>query len=162
MTYTIANPFAPYSPFTVGFDHALRRLEQLGKQEKVPSYPPYNIIQVNHDEDRYIIELAVAGFLENELDIQLKEGVLTVKTKDKETGNGSVLPIYLHQGIAKRAFTRTFTLADTIEVEEAVYGLDGILRISLVNVIPEDKRARNIEIVRKHPSSVEPPEWEDK
>ena len=134
----IQNPFSRYEPFTVGFDRALRRLDSLS-DVKTPSYPPYNIVQV--DDDNYIVELALAGFTEQDLSVELKEQVLTVTSsveKSEETN-------YVHRGIAKRNFTRSFTLADTIEVVEANLTA-GMLSITLRNVIPEHKRARKITI----------------
>jgi len=134
----IQNPFSRYEPFTVGFDRALRRLDSLS-DVKTPSYPPYNIVQV--DDDNYIVELALAGFTEQDLSVELKEQVLTVTSsveKSEETN-------YVHHGIAKRNFTRSFTLADTIEVVTAAM-TDGMLRIKLRNVIPEHKKSRKIVI----------------
>jgi molecular chaperone IbpA len=134
----IQNPFSRYEPFTVGFDRALRRLDSLS-DVKTPSYPPYNIVQV--DDDNYIVELALAGFTEQDLSVELKEQVLTVTSsveKSEETN-------YVHRGIAKRNFTRSFTLADTIEVVKANL-TDGMLCIKLRNVIPEHKKSRKIVI----------------
>lgn len=134
----IQNPFSRYEPFTVGFDRALRRLDQLS-DVKAPSYPPYNIVQV--DDDNYIVELAVAGFAEQDLSIELKEQVLTVTASVEKDDESK----YVHRGIAKRNFTRSFTLADTIEVVDANL-TDGMLCIELRNVVPEHKRARKIVI----------------
>lgn len=125
-------------PFFIGFDRVLDRMHQ-----QIPgqtNYPPYNIVKV--DDDNYHIEIAVAGFTRDELDVELKEGVLSVegKKEDKETeGN------YLHRGISARQFRRTFTLSDTIVVRGAEF-LDGILTIELENVIPEEKKPRKIAI----------------
>jgi len=141
MTITRSQTGWQYSPFTVGFDRALRRLESLS--EATPktsgSYPPYNIVQI--DDDNYIVELAVAGFTEQDLSIELKEQVLTVTAsveKNEETK-------YVHRGIGMRNFERAFTLADTIEVVDANLS-DGMLRIELRNVIPEHKKPRRIAI----------------
>ena len=125
-------------PFFIGFDRVLDRMHQ-----QIPgqtNYPPYNIVKV--DDDNYHIEIAVAGFTRDELDVELKEGVLSIKGKkgDKET-DGS----YLHRGISARHFCRTFTLSDTIVVRGADYE-DGILTIELENVIPEEKKPRKIAI----------------
>jgi molecular chaperone IbpA len=134
----IQNPFSRYEPFTVGFDRALRRLDSLA-EVKAPSYPPYNIVQV--DDDNYVVELAVAGFTEQDLSIELKEQVLTVTASVEKNDESK----YVHRGIAKRNFTRSFTLADTIEVVNANL-TDGMLRIELRNLIPEHKKARQIAI----------------
>lgn len=134
---TITSPF-PYSPFTIGFDRALRRLDSLA-ETKAPSYPPYNIVKV--DDDNYVVELAVAGFSEQDLSIELKEQVLTVTASVEKKDEID----YVHRGIATRNFERAFTLADTIEVVAANL-VDGMLRIELRNVIPEHKKARKIDI----------------
>lgn len=127
-------------PFFIGFDRVLDRMHQ-----QIPgqsNYPPYNIVKVN--DDNYHIEIAVAGFTRDELDVELKEGVLSVEGKKKRLGElaeGS----YLHRGISARQFRRTFTLSDTIVVRGAEF-LDGILTIELENVIPEEKKPRKIAI----------------
>jgi molecular chaperone IbpA len=125
-------------PFFIGFDRVLDRMHQQTPGQT--NYPPYNIVKVN--DDNYHIEIAVAGFTRDELDVELKEGVLSVegKKEDKET-DGS----YLHRGISARQFRRTFTLSDTIVVRGAEF-LDGILTIELENVIPEEKKPRKIAI----------------
>lgn len=125
-------------PFFIGFDRVLDRMHQQTPGQT--NYPPYNIVKV--DDDNYHIEIAVAGFTRDELDVELKEGVLSVegKKEDKET-EGS----YLHRGISARQFRRTFTLSDTIVVRGADF-VDGILTIELENVIPEEKKPRKIAI----------------
>jgi molecular chaperone IbpA len=141
MTIIEENPFwTRYSPFAVGFDRALRRLDQLS-DVKAPSYPPYNIVQI--DDNSYIVELAVAGFTEDDIEIVLKEQVLTITAAVKKDEIK-----YIHHGIAKRNFTRAFTLADSIEVKN-VWFTDGMLRIELQNVIPEHKKTKTIPINKK-------------
>ena len=124
-------------PFFIGFDRVLDRMHQ-----QIPgqtNYPPYNIIKV--DDDHYTIDIAVAGFLEDELDIELKDGVLSVEGKKSDDDETQ----YMHKGISTRQFRRTFTLADTIIVKGADYN-NGILHIDLENVIPEEKKPRKIAI----------------
>jgi molecular chaperone IbpA len=124
-------------PFFIGFDRVLDRMHQ-----QIPgqtNYPPYNIIKV--DDDHYTIDIAVAGFLEDELEIELKDGVLSVEGKKSDDDKTQ----YLHKGISTRQFRRTFTLADTIVVKGADYN-SGILHIDLENVIPEEKKPRKIPI----------------
>lgn len=126
-------------PFFIGFDRVLNRMHQQTPGQS--NYPPYNIVKV--DENSYAIELAVAGFEEHELDIQLKEGVLYVEG-EKETENDEETQ-YLHKGISNRTFRRSFTLSDTIVVKGA--NLDhGLLIVNLENVIPEEKKPRKIAI----------------
>ena len=125
----------------IGFDSILKRLQDVTETlPKIPTYPPYNIKQV--DENRYVIEMAVAGFGRQDLELELQEGVLTIKgnlSTDEETKE------YLFKGIADRAFTRKFTLADTIEIKNADL-INGMLKIWLERFIPEEKRPKKIEI----------------
>lgn len=124
-------------PFFIGFDSLLNKLRDVGATP-VPSYPPYNLIKVG--EDSYLIELAVAGFDEEDFDIELHDSVLTIKAEIEETNNGTN---YLHKGIAARSFVRKFTLADTVVVE-GVSLHQGMLNIRLANVIPDEKKPRKI------------------
>lgn len=124
-------------PFFIGFDRVLDRMKEATPGQN--NYPPYNIVKV--DEDNYAIEIAVAGFLNDEIDIELKDGVLYVEGKKGDHEEGK----YLHKGISARAFRRSFTLSDTIVVRGADLS-QGILTIDLENVIPEEKKPRKIAI----------------
>jgi molecular chaperone IbpA len=135
--------FSPLSHTTLGFERFFDDVEKLLASDvaKVSSsFPPHNIIKL--DESRYVVELAVAGFSKDEIDITVEDGSLIVKgeKKDKDTE-----VTYLHRGIGTRSFTKTLTVADTIEVKGAEFK-DGILRIGLENIIPEHKKPRKIEI----------------
>ena len=127
---------------TIGFDRFGSLLNAALGAEKSASagYPPYNIEVVA--EDRYDITLAVAGFEEDELDIQVANSVLTVSGKQKSPENERN---YLHEGIARRSFERKFTLADHVEITAA--GLrNGLLKLSLVRNVPEAMKPRKIAI----------------
>lgn len=130
-------------PSTVGFDRLLSTLDEaLNIPEKVlTSYPPYNIAKIS--EDRYVIELAVAGFKREEIDITLEDNKLTVQGNAKKDEDGS--KTYYHRGIALRNFTRVFTLADTVVVNSADL-VDGMLVVELQNIIPENKKPRKISL----------------
>ena len=134
-----------YDPFTtVGFDRIFERIQAMHQPTARGSqkYPPYNITK--ESDTTYIVEMAVAGFTEDSLDIQVKEGVLTVEGKVEDSTDKE----YIHRGIAARAFTRTFTLAETVVVKDA--GLEnGMLRILLENVIPEEQKPKKIKIGQK-------------
>lgn len=104
------------------------------------TYPPHNIIQTTEDE--YIIELAVAGFKQEEITIKSKESELTVSGKSKETNNGNK---YIHRGLAFRDFSKTFILGDYIEVSNASIE-DGLLKINLKRILPDAKKERIIKI----------------
>jgi molecular chaperone IbpA len=129
-------------PFAVGFDRIFDRLHTLNTlQSKQGNYPPYNIVKSG--DDRYEVEIAVAGFDESEISIELEDGVMTVSGTKKTEGDDAFE--YIHKGIAERDFTRKFTLSDTIEVRGADMN-NGILSIILENVIPEHKKPRKIAI----------------
>jgi molecular chaperone IbpA len=124
-------------PLFIGFDRLLNKAQTYAPSQS--NYPPYNIVKVN--EDNYAIELAVAGFFEDELTVEVKDGILYVEGTKGEHEEGK----YLHKGISARAFKRSFTLADTIVVRGADLS-QGILTIDLENVIPEEKKPRKIAI----------------
>jgi molecular chaperone IbpA len=137
------NDFAKYDPFSVGFDGMWKRLNQFQDSlaKTASNYPPYNIRKV--DENRYTIELAVAGFARTDLDVVLDKGVLKITGKVNHDDNDAS---YLYKGIAERAFTRTFNLADTVEVRNAEM-INGMLRIWLESFIPDHKKPKKINIV---------------
>ncbi len=124
---------------TVGFDSMFDRFfGDVEKSESATGYPPYNIRK--DEENIYTIEMAVAGFSKEDLEAELKEGILTVRSKQgQEDGE------YLHRGIAKRAFSRSFTLSDDVVIKGADL-INGMLTISLERIIPEEKKSRMIEI----------------
>ncbi len=139
--------FKEFEKHFVGFDEQLHKMQALTADlaKNVPNYPPYNIKKV--DENRYVIELAVAGFSKQELDVEINDGVLTVKgsaTLGSEVEDGHNVS-YLHKGISNRDFTRTFTLADSVEIRNAQY-LNGLLKIWLERLIPETKKSKKINI----------------
>ncbi len=127
---------------TVGFDRFGSLLNAALGAEKTTSagYPPYNIEVVG--EDRYAITLAVAGFRREDIDIQVENGVLTIRGKQE---SGDKERKFLHQGIANRAFERKFTLADHVEVSGAELE-NGLLVLNLVKEVPEAMKPRTIEI----------------
>ena len=133
--------FGPLFHQTLGFENFIRDVEGILNDTKpVNNFPPHNIIKL--DENKYVVELAVAGFGKDEIDIQVQENTLTIKGEKAE---GTPNLEYLHRGIGTRSFTKTITIADTIEVKGAEYK-DGILRVGLENIIPEHKKPRKIEI----------------
>lgn len=124
---------------TVGFDRMFDLLDNLGKSEAT-GYPPYNIERV--DEDRYRITLAVAGFSEADLDLEIHENTLKVVGSKPDTEETRT---FLHQGIAGRSFERRFQLADHVRIDGASL-VNGLLNIELRREIPEAKKPRKIEI----------------
>jgi len=126
---------------TLGFEKFFRDVEEIINNTKpVTNFPPHNIIKAT--DNKYVVELAVAGFSKNEIDIQVQDNTLVIKG-EKQEGTPDV--VYLHHGIGTRSFTKTITIADTIEVKGAEFK-DGILRIGLENIIPEHKKPRKVEI----------------
>jgi molecular chaperone IbpA len=132
---------APLYRSTVGFDRLFSLLDQVsGVDGSVPGYPPYNIERT--DESTYRISIAVAGFTEPELSIEVKENTLTVRgEQNRQEKAGEVL----YQGIAARAFERVFQLADFVQVKGAALE-NGLLHVDLVREIPEAKKPRSIPI----------------
>ena len=130
-------------PFLLGFDQVFDRLVSSGiGSASTATYPPYNIVK--NGEDTFAIEIALAGFAEEEIDVSVKEDTLTVESlKDHSASGGG--DTYIHQGIAERNFKRVWTLSPTIIVAGASFE-NGLLSINLKNEIPEDKRARKIKI----------------
>jgi molecular chaperone IbpA len=135
------DPFSfDLSKNAIGFDTMLKRLQEANEYlPKIPSYPPYNIKKV--DDEHFVIEIALAGFGKQNLNIELKDDTLTVSGQvDNEDKD------YIFQGIANRAFTRKFTLADTVVVKNAEMA-NGLLKIFLERFIPEEKKAKRIDIL---------------
>lgn len=126
---------------TVGFDRFGSLLDAaMSSDRQSAGYPPYDIELVG--ENKYAITLAVAGFQDSEVDVQLENGVLTVRGKKEDAKKDSR---YLHRGIATRSFERKFNLADHVEVVSAQLD-NGLLKISLVREIPEAMKPRKIPI----------------
>ncbi len=132
---------SPLYKSTVGFDRFANLLDSMASAEvDSPTYPPYNIERLGENE--YRITMAVAGFGEDELNVEVKENSLTVRGEKKaEEAERS----YLHRGIASRAFERRFQLADYVEVRGADLE-HGMLHLDLVREVPEKMKPRNIAI----------------
>ena len=117
--------FKDFDKFFVGFDDHVSRLQKLGAEvtKNIPSYPPYNIKKTG--ENSYVVELACAGFGKSEIDIELDGDKLVIKGNTTEDSSD-----YIVKGIANRAFTRTFSLMDNIEVKNAEL-INGMLKVYL-------------------------------
>jgi molecular chaperone IbpA len=142
--------FSPLYRSTVGFDRLFNLLDSVsGFDESVPAYPPYNIERLGENE--YRITMAVAGFSQDEINVEVKEQGLTVsgakKAEDKERQ-------FLHRGIAARSFERRFQLADHVEVKGADLK-DGLLHVDLVRNVPERLKPRTIAIGNGQTKQVE-------
>ena len=123
--------FTHLYPSVVGFDRLLDTFDTM-LTEKPTTFPPHNIVKV--DENNYLVELAVAGFNESEITIEVLKNTLTIKgEKDLDDTRN-----YLHRGIGTRTFRKTVTLAETVQVDGASLD-DGILTVKLVNIVPVEK-----------------------
>ena len=138
---------SPLYRSTVGFDRLGSMLDQLlSGDTPVPSYPPYNIEKTG--EDAYRISIAVAGFGDDDLNIEVKDQGLTVTAKKREVAAdkaGDKQPHYLHRGIAERGFERRFQLADHMKVTGAALE-NGLLHIDLMREVPEALKPRTVAI----------------
>ena len=147
MTNKALSIFNQLRPVTVGFDnvfdHFERMMDDHNFNEMVRyNYPPYNIVKTG--DYTYDIELALAGFNKKDIDITMEDGMLNIKsvveaTKDKDEDG------VIHKGIAKRYFSKSFTIAEDVEVKGAELK-DGLLKVSLERIVPESKKPRTISI----------------
>jgi molecular chaperone IbpA len=137
---TTAFSMAPLFRSSVGFDRFNDLFETALRNEPGSSYPPYNVEK--HGDDQYRIVVAAAGFQEEDLDLQVEKGVLTISGGKRDTDESVT---FLHQGIAQRAFKLSFRLADHIEIKDAALR-NGLLSIDLLRVIPEEAKAKRIPI----------------
>ena len=141
------------APFTVGFDRIFDRLVEIENhpaRQAQSGFPPYNI-RASKDELKFSIELALAGLSDKDVEIEVKENQLTIKSVYDTTDDGSD---FVHKGISKRKFTRSFTLADDIEVVGANFK-NGLLTIGLERIIPDHKKPQKIKIDNKKEFLVE-------
>jgi molecular chaperone IbpA len=137
---------SPLFRSTVGFDRVFDMLDQAADTSQ--GYPPYNIERT--DETKYRISVAVAGFGEKDLNVEVRDGVLSVTGKREDADKQS----YLHHGIAGRAFERRFQLAEHVEVRGAKLE-NGLLHVDLERLIPEEKKPRRIVINAPELKSIE-------
>ena len=137
-------------PLTVGFDDMFDHFEHMMDDSflrgSVANFPPYNIVKTG--ENTYDVELALAGFGKDDIDVEYKENQLTVKSKPNKDDVEEVDQYdngVLHRGISKRFFSKSFTIANDVEVKGAELK-DGLLKISMERIIPEHKKAKLIDI----------------
>ena len=147
MTYlTPMFDFRKLDPFAVGFDEVFKDLQEMTKNtaKHLTAYPPYNIRQIK--DNKYVIEMAVAGFAKTDIEITLEGNNLVVKGSAKELDleEGT----FIHKGIANRNFTREFKLADKIEIKDAELA-NGMLKIWLENMIKAQELVKKIPLVSK-------------
>ena len=146
MTNKALSIFNQLRPVTVGFDNVFDHFERMMgdhnfNQMTATNFPPYNIVKTG--EYTYDVELALAGFSKDDIDVEYKDNMLTVKSKEKPKEQD--VDGMLHRGISKRWFAKSFTIADDVEVKGAELK-DGLLKISMERIVPEGKKARSIEV----------------
>lgn len=137
--------FGSLIPSTVGFDHFFDAIESL--ETTTQTYPPHNVVKI--DDNNYLVELAVSGFSQDEIDIQIVKDQLVIKGAKLTDDNR----MFLHRGIGTRAFTKSVYLAKTVQVNGASLE-NGILSIRLENVVPEEDLPRKIPITSKSTTKV--------
>ena len=144
--------FKDFDRFFVGFDKVAEKMASVADQAQTlaAKYPPYNLKKI--DENKYTIELAVAGSAKQDLEIEIVDDKLIIKGNtqsgepaEQNSAGDWTWPQMLHQGLAMRPFTRTFTLSDNVEIRGASL-LNGILKIVLEAIIPEHKKPKKVEI----------------
>ena len=145
MTSKDLSIFNSLRPLSVGFDDMFDQFESmLGNGGVVQSnYPPYNIRKAG--KDKYAIEVAVAGFNKNDVEVEYEDNLLTVKTKQVKSTEKKDGEEIIHRGISQRSFARSITIADDVKVGDAELK-DGLLTISCEKIVPEAKKKRLIEI----------------
>ena len=126
---------------SIGFDSLFDRIPTVAQQDN--GYPPYNIRK--EDDYNFVIEIALAGFSEKDVEVELTENVLHIRSLGEKGKQNLDTPDYVHRGIANRSFSRKFTLADDIVVRGAEFQ-NGLLNITLERVIPDEKKPRMIPI----------------
>lgn len=148
--------FKDFDSFFVGIDEIAKKVAAAADQAQAVAtkYPPYNLKKI--DENKYTIELAVAGFAKQDLEIEIVDDKLIIKgntTSQDPVDPGAISwPQMLHHGLAMRPFTRTFTLSDNVEIRGASL-LNGILKIVLEAIIPEHKKPKKVDITdEEYPS----------
>jgi len=148
MTNKAISIFNQLRPLSIGYDDVFDHFESMFNHQydsiNVPNYPPYNIVKTG--KYTYDIQVALAGYSKKDVDVSFENSVLTIKSvKDKDEEEVKDNDGVLHKGIAKRMFTKSFTIAEDVEIKGAELK-DGLLVVSMEKVIPEHKKARTIEI----------------
>ena len=144
--YKALSIFNSLKPFTVGYDDLFSHFDEMTTHLPhltANNFPPYNIVK--HDSNKYDVEMALAGYSKDDVIVEYENNQLTIKSKpypkDEEKEDTDVI----HKGIAKRYFSKVFTIADDVEVKGAELK-DGLLKVSLERIIPEGKQAKTITI----------------
>ena len=143
MTNKALSIFNQLRPLSVGFDDVFNHFESMFDYDmvNVSNYPPYNIVKTG--DNKYDVEVALAGFNKKDINVSVENGMLTIESKEDKSKDkdGEVI----HKGISKRYFKKSFTISDDVEVKGAELK-DGLLKVSMEKIIPEAKKLRTIDI----------------
>ena len=147
MTNKALSIFNQLRPLSVGFDDVFNHFESMFDHQfdtlNVSNYPPYNIVKV--DKNKFDVEVALAGFNKKDINVSVENGMLTIESKTEEKSKDDKDGEVIHKGISKRYFKKSFTIADDVEVKGAELK-DGLLRVSMEKIIPENKKLKTINI----------------
>ena len=140
--------FNQLRPVTVGFDNVFDHFESMFdegmfRMPTATNFPPYNIVKTG--EYTYDVELALAGFSKDDIEVHYENNMLTVKSKQKDKSEAKDSEGVIHRGISKRWFSKSFTISDDVEIKGAELK-DGLLKVSMERIVPEGKKARTIEV----------------
>jgi molecular chaperone IbpA len=127
-----------YTPVSIGFEDMWKRLDAMASSPQI-NYPPYNIIKL--DDERQQLQLALAGCLKEDITVAVEQKVLNISVSKSYVTEGD----YVHKGIAQRSFSRNWQLADDTVIDEVTF-IDGLLRVTLSRVIPEEQRRKVFDI----------------
>ena len=128
---------------SIGFDRMFNRMMNFPSTQQESGYPPYNIRKV--DDYNYVIEIALAGFSESDIEVEVADGVISVRSLGEKGKQNLDTPDYVHRGIANRSFSKSWTLSDDMVVKGAEFQ-NGLLNINLEKVVPEEKKPRIVPI----------------
>ena len=148
MTNKNLSIFNRLRPVTVGFDNVFDHFERMIDDHNfntmvATNFPPYNIVKTG--EYTYDVELALAGFSKDDIEVHYENNMLTVKSKQKDKSEAKDSEGVIHRGISKRWFSKSFTISDDVEIKGAELK-DGLLKVSMERIVPEGKKARTIEV----------------
>ena len=148
MTNKALSIFNQLRPVTVGFDNVFDHFESMFDDgfmimPTATNFPPYNIVKTG--EYTYDVELALAGFSKDDIEVHYENNMLTVKSKQKDKAEAKDSDGVIHRGISKRWFSKSFTIADDVEIKGAELK-DGLLKVSMERIVREGKKARTIEV----------------
>jgi len=150
--FDVTFPADKFGKHFVGYDGVIKKFQEASETmaKVIPNYPPYNIVKV--DDNKFVIEMAVAGFGKHNLDVTIQDGTLTIAghTDVGDLEQEGLNNQYIYKGIADRPFTRTFSIADSVEIKNADL-INGMLKIWLEAIIPDSKKPKKVDI--NEPSS---------